>query len=725
MPERASDALPESPAGSTASEAAAAVPERPFLHVLMDNISEAIVACDASSNLVLFNRAAQQLHGLPPEPGPAEGWAAHYSLFEADGKTPLATERIPLFRAYRGEMVRDQQMVIAPTGLPARTMRVNAQRITGPDGGMLGAVAAMHDVTAQKAYEAQLFEAKELAQITLAAIADGVIRTDQAGVIEFCNVAALNLLQARQEQLIGRPFDSVLMLSDAGGKAVMPAPVALVLSDGVPRQSGLFQEIRLGEGPARRIAYAMAPLRNIEGDCIGCVIVLQDMSEAHELTQKLMVQARTDVLTGLPNRLGFEEHLGDWLRRPVAARLGVYLFYLDLDHFKVVNDTLGHLAGDQLLQELTAHLRLALRPQDFLARIGGDEFSILCRVEQPAQADALAAKLIGIVASYRFKVEERLFEVGLSIGMVALDESSLTADELLSKADTACYVAKDMGRGRYCRYSERDAFIRSYNRRNVVAQAMQRAFESQGFQLYLERIVSTDGKVLGHEVLVRMVDGHGEMLMPTEFLPVAQQMGWGSRLDRWVIEHGMQLLYGSPTGEPCSTVPLPQFVSINLSARSLDDEAFVTWLLAFLRARPQPAAGSRSRLHLEITETEYLSPAAGGKAVMEALQAAGAEVWLDDFGAGYNSFELLKRIRVDGVKIDRAFVNDLRNDPVDSAMIRAIAGLAEQLGFEVVAEGVDDHDTVRQLTAMGVQSFQGWLFHRACPVAEALSTTEP
>lgn len=699
-------------AAASAAHSLAHMPEREFLGVLLDNLSDAIVACDATANLVLFNRAAQQLHGLPPEPGPAAGWAQHYSLFEADGKTPLTTERIPLFRAYRGETVQGQVMVIAPVGQPPRTMRVNAQRITSPTGEMLGAVAAMHDVTEQKAYEAELFQAKELAQITLAAIADGVIRTDREGCIEFCNSAALALLQTRDIDLIGRPFDAVVSIVEPASQTPLATPVKSVLQGGVPRMSGLFHQIRAGAGPERRMAYAIAPLRAIGGESIGCVVVLQDMSAAHELNQKLVRQARTDTLTGLPNRYDFEEHLAGWLQRPSAVRAGLYLFYLDLDHFKIVNDTLGHLAGDQLLQELTAHLRLALGPQDYLARIGGDEFSILMRAQQPEQADELAAKLIRIVAAYRFKVAEQQFEVGLSIGIVAVDEQKPLADELLAKADTACYVAKDMGRGRYCRYSERDSFIRGYNRKNVIAQTMQRAFESEGFQLYLERIVDGSGEARGYEALVRMRGSGHEMLSPVEFLPVAQRMGWGSRLDRWVIEHGVALL-----GAAVSALPPAQFLSVNLSARSLDDAEFVCWLLRYLREQPGAVT---QRLHVEITETEYLSPVAGDSSVIVALQALGVEVWLDDFGAGYNSFELLKRVKVDGVKIDRSFVNDLANDPIDAAMIRAIADLSRQLGFQVIAEGVEDHSTVEQLQALGVESFQGWLFHRACPVGEAL-----
>lgn len=690
------------------------VPEREFLGVLLDNLSAAIVACDAEGNLVLFNRASQQLHGLPPEPGPAADWARHYSLFEADGSTPLATERIPLFRAYRGEAVQGQEMVIAPVGKPPRTMRVNAQRITAPTGEMLGAVAAMHDVTEQRAHEAALFQAKELAQITLAAISDGVIRTDRHGVIEFCNGAALSLLQAAEADLVGRTFDAVVKIIEPASRAELSAPVAAVLRGESPRIDGLFQQIRAGEGPERLISYAIAPMRAIDGQCIGCVIVLQDMSAAHDLNQKLLRQARTDTLTGLPNRYGFEEQLGAWLQRPSEARSGLYLFYLDLDHFKVVNDTLGHLAGDQLLQELTAHLRLALRPQDYLARIGGDEFGILITAPQPEEADELAVKLIRLVASYRFKVAGQQFEVGLSIGIVAVDGPAPLADELLAKADTACYVAKDMGRARFCRYSERDSFIRGYNRKNVIAQTLQRAFEAGSFELYLERIVGAGAEVQGYEVLVRMRDGSGEMLSPVEFLPVAQRMGWGSRLDRWVIENGVRLLY---TG--AQALPAAQFLSVNLSARSLDDAEFVRWLQGFLA---EHRAVAKERLHLEITETEYLSPVAGDRAVIEALQNLGVEVWLDDFGAGYNSFELLKRVRVDGVKIDRAFVNDLANDPVDAAMIRAIADLSHQLGFQVIAEGVDDHATVQQLQAMGVASFQGWLFHRACPAHEALAS---
>lgn len=692
--------------------------DRQFLSVLLDNLSEGIVACDGQGNLVLFNRASQQLHGLPPEPGPADEWAGHYSLFDRDGKTLLPKEKIPLFRAFNGEAVSGQEMVVAPKGRPARILLANAQRITTSDGRMLGAVAAMHDITEQKAYEAQLFEAKELAQITLSAIADGVIRTNRQGLIEYCNPAALALLHVSQADLLGKDFDQVLLLIDADSRQQIQQPLRQVLESGLPRRLNLFGEIRTPSGMLRKVADSIAPIRDITGEIIGAVFVFQDMTDAHAMAHQLSHQARTDFLTGIPNRLAFEEKLAQLLRLDSGEHENLYLFYMDFDHFKLVNDTCGHRVGDQLLQQITTRLRAALQPEDFIARIGGDEFAILLKLDDHPQLCTVAEKLITLVSNHRLTFEGRSCAVGLSIGIVNVAGASPIDTDLLAKADTACYVAKELGRGRFHLYSQGDLAIQSHNDSNRLAQRIQPALENDGFELYLEHIVSEHGTVMGYEALLRMIDADGSIISPALFIPVAQRMGWGSRLDQWVIQHALGFLAG--TGEV--VIPAEHYLSVNVSARSLGDASFVAWLLSYLESHANWLSGlQHHRLHLEITETEYLANSAGEKAAIKALRDQGIAVWLDDFGAGYNSFELLKRIPVDGVKIDRSFTNSLENDPVDAAMIRTIAALAQQMNFQVIAEGVEDLASADILYAMGIRCFQGWLFHRACKAVDAIA----
>lgn len=437
---------------------------------------------------------------------------------------------------------------------------------------------------------------------------------------------------------------------------------------------------------------------------------IQDVSKELELLNQLSYQARHDPITSLPNRLDFDETLKACCENPEQPPHAGYLLYLDLDHFKVINDTCGHTAGDKLLREMPLVLKSALRPQDYLARLGGDEFGVILKQVSAETACATAQRLINAVDEYHLHYSNQTFKVSLSVGISAMQASNGNCAMTLTQADTACYIAKSLGRGRYQMYKVDDADIQQAEQTLSWAQRIQKAFEGSKFEVYLQSIISRDKELVGYEALIRMRDTDNGIVLPNDFLPSAQRMNWMTRLDQWMVTEVLKII--SNRQHPAET-----YISVNLSAKSVSDPAFTQWLIGALDSNWTPNESVR----FEITETEYLQTTAVEINFLKELRGRGYRVSLDDFGSGYNSFNLLKRLKVDGLKIDSSFTRDLLRDPVDRALIEAIASIGQAMNIEVTAEGVEDEETYRILHKMGIGAFQGYLFHRAEPAGRAIA----
>lgn len=315
-------------------------------------------------------------------------------------------------------------------------------------------IAQIQNISQRKRFEASLHEAKELAQITLSSIADGVIRTDAQGRISFVNAAAEQLLGTTGGQLIGQRFDeAVVIVGDGGGTIRMADPVAQVLAGGQTLRMKEPVSLRTSSGELRPISDSSSPILDVQGQVVGAVFVFHDASESRKITQQLTIEARRDPLTGLPNRLAFQELLKSALSHCAEKHSQDHLLYLDLDRFKPVNDSCGHAAGDRLLREVAALLKSALRSGDFLARLGGDEFAVVLRQCSTDSARLIAEKLLQLIKAYRLSHEGRMFEIGLSIGIAEIRGDDTDLASILAQADAACYAAKSQGRGRYCLYS--------------------------------------------------------------------------------------------------------------------------------------------------------------------------------------------------------------------------------------------------------------------------------
>lgn len=437
---------------------------------------------------------------------------------------------------------------------------------------------------------------------------------------------------------------------------------------------------------------------------------IQNVSNELELLERLSYQARHDQMTGIPNRLDFDETLKKHCGSLEEQARSNYLLYLDLDHFKIVNDSCGHVAGDKLLRELAQLLRLTLGPSDYMARLGGDEFGVIMKDVPVTQALKTAQRLIDAVEEYRLSYSNQTFKVSLSIGISSTHHSGNDYSVVLARADTACYAAKNLGRGRYQLYKHDNLEIQQAEQTLNWAQRIQTAFEKNQFEVYLQGIMSRDKELVGYEALIRMHDTATGIILPNDFLPSAQRMSWMTRIDQWMVTAVMRIISDRKHPEDA-------YISVNLSAKSVSDPSFTRWLIEALDANWTP----NQALRFEITETEYLQTTQVEIQFFKELRQRGYRVVLDDFGSGYNSFNLLKRIQVDGLKIDSAFTRDLLRDPVDRALIEAIASIGQAMSIEVTAEGVEDEETYRILHKMGVGAFQGYLFDRAEPAGRAIA----
>ena len=429
-------------------------------------------------------------------------------------------------------------------------------------------------------------------------------------------------------------------------------------------------------------------------------------------TAKLTWQASHDSLTGLLNRSGFEDALRQaWESAQGEEDVCHCLLYLDLDQFKVVNDTSGHQAGDELLKQLSLRMRQALRGSDIVARLGGDEFGVLLMHCDAATGELLGDKLRRMIQDHRFNWEGRIYQVGASIGLVEIDRHWSDTMLLMSAADAACYAAKDAGRNKLRLYRHGDEDVARRRGEMEWVGRLKRAMEENRLMLYFQPIVPLrPGDMPPHfELLLRLEDGE-ESVMPMAFIPAAERYQLMPQLDRWVIEHALDQCARGLISLPADGA----VIGINLSGASLSDAHFQT----FVRETLERHASAAPRLCFEITETAAMSNLDSVLALIQDIKALGCHFALDDFGSGLSSFAYLQTLAVDYIKIDGAFVRDMVRDPVDAAMVEAIAKVARIMGIHTVAEFVEDEETAAALKSLGVDYAQGNHFAEPRPLAQ-------
>ena len=585
-----------------------------------------------------------------------------------------------------------------------RWFRTRGRSFLGVEGRPVRMAGSLADISDRKQAEATLYEQRERAQVTLASIADAVITITVAGTVEFLNPVAERLTGWSSDEARGVPIALVFPVHDETTGRTLADPIALALRDGCPVKSEGNVALRRRGGPSVAIDYSAAPIRDGAGCVVGVVLVFHDMSRERQYASRLAHLASHDALTGLPNRREFERRVNSVLGNPRDPRGHHAVLYLDLDEFKLVNDTCGHAAGDELLRQVSALLRQRLREGDTLARLGGDEFGVL--LEHCAAADALriAEALRKTIGDFHFVWKQRPFKVGVSIGLVGLADGTRTLAQVLSAADAACYMAKEKGRNRVQVWSSESDELTLRRGEMEWANRLHAALGQNRFCLYAQPVAALR-RGAAHapytELLLRLQDEGGHIVPPMSFIPAAERYHLMPAVDRWVIGTAFaQIAQYQATGELARL----GVVAINLSGASLGDDEFLDFVQAeFVRHRIPHAA-----VCFEITETTAVTSLQKAIDFMTALRGCGCRFALDDFGVGVSSFTYLKHLPVDFLKIDGAFVKDLLQDPVDRAMVEAINRIGHLMGKLTIAESVENGATLEALRTIGVDYAQGF-----------------
>ncbi|MGE5737549.1 MAG: EAL domain-containing protein [Betaproteobacteria bacterium] len=565
-------------------------------------------------------------------------------------------------------------------------------------------VGSLSDIERRKQAEALLFEEKERAQVTLASIADAVVTVDTTGRIEFMNPIAERLTGWSLDEARQRPVAEVFAVVDEATGAPIPDPVARALTDGETTEADGNVVLLCRGAESIAIDYSVAPIRDRAARTVGAVLVVQDMSRERQYAARLSNLASHDALTGLLNRREFEQRVRAIVEHREAEEGQHAVLYLDLDQFKVVNDTSGHAAGDELLRQVGALLRPRLREGDVLARLGGDEFGVLLPHCPPAPALRIAEALRKAIVDFRFAWKNRSFTIGVSIGLVNLAEGPQTLASVLSAADAACYLAKDKGRNRVQVYRPEDSEVAHRRGEMEWVNRLHRALAEDRLCLYAQPMHAmhvAGPKVLHQELLVRLIDEQNELIAPIAFIPAAERYHLMPSIDRWVIRTAFRLLADRRAAGDSDA--LSGTYAINLSGASIGDDQFLDYVReSFARFR----IPHRS-ICFEITETTAVTSLSKAAEFIGALREPGCRFALDDFGVGVSSFTYLKQLPVDYLKIDGSFVRNMLHDPVDAAMVEAIHRIGRVMGKQTIAESVETAATLEALRSVGVDFAQG------------------
>ena len=460
------------------------------------------------------------------------------------------------------------------------------------------------------------------------------------------------------------------------------------------------------------VEETVSTIRGRDNALRGMVAVFRDVTEARRMQKHIAYQATHDSLTGLVNRCEFDRRLQELISGPGNPCEQHAICYLDLDQFKVVNDTCGHVAGDELLRQLAATLGGVVRGSDTLARLGGDEFGVLLPNCPSQHARDIAAKLLESVQEFRFVWDETTFTIGASIGVVPVDGSTEDNMTLLSAADAACYAAKEGGRNRVHFYVNGDTELARRKGEMQWVSRIHQAVEEDQFELFYQTIaplhLDSGERGLHYELLIRMRDETGAIIPPGAFLPAAERYSLMPLVDRWVIQRAFEWLSGNP-----AHLEGLEYCAINLSGTSVSDERFLDFLVEQLTSMRIPAG----KICFEITETAAIANLVKASHFITTLKEIGCTFALDDFGSGMSSFAYLKKLPVDFLKIEGMFVRDICSDPVDYAMVKSINELGHAMGKRTIAEFVENREILERVRDIGVDYVQGYGIARPKPLA--------
>ena len=667
------------------------------------------------------NRGAVELLGLDPS-----AFAAGFSiddfarLLHASDIGPLTDALVESTK--NTARYHQQCRLLLPNG-EQRWLDIVADPENSADGWVLWRGIAT-DITAVKQAEDKYRRGQE--RLVLATRAAGV------GIWEYDFATDEYRFDSRMRELLHadeagfRPAlsaDGFWVGPDVWGSLIHPDDLPTLLREkdrALTEASAFSYALRIcpPSGAQRHLSAIVQIFRNPDGSPDRLVGTSMDVTERMEMQTQLEHMAAHDALTGLPNRLTFERKLREACEQAHLNQREHVLCFMDLDRFKIVNDSAGHAAGDAFLRMVGSLIQSACRDQDFTARLGGDEFALLLYDCSLARAEHMARDLIDSIRKIRLSWEGKVYDIGASIGLTAVAGKYPNPVDLMSQADVACYAAKADGRNQVVVYGGRNGAAERHHQEILVASGIRRAIEANRFELFAQEILTLNApasSIRNVELLLRMVDTSGRVLRPGSFIPAAERYDLMGNLDRWVIENAL-----IEHGEALALLG-DVSISINLSANSLNDPLFWPFLKMTLQASRLPP----EHVNFEITETALINNLDTARNFMSTVRAAGHALILDDFGTGLSSFNYLKQFPVDGLKIDGSFIRQLKDSPVDRAIVESINEIAHKLRIKTVAEFVEDTETLEIVRAIGIDQAQGYVIGRPIPLLAVIDDHAP
>jgi diguanylate cyclase (GGDEF)-like protein/PAS domain S-box-containing protein len=558
----------------------------------------------------------------------------------------------------------------------------------------------LKEIEQRKLAEQNLYKEKQQALVTLESIGDGVITTDMESKVTYLNPIAEKMTGWQLEEAKGRPILEVFRILNESTRKLAPNPVDVVLAHGSVCGIANHTIVVSKTGQEFAIEDSAAPIISVDGETLGVVLVFHDVSNAKRMAEKMSYLAEHDFLTDLPNRLLLTDRITQALSSAKRKNSRIAILYLDIDHFKKINDTLGHEVGDQLLKQLSHKLRGCIRDMDTISRQGGDEFVVLIsEFESPVAPADIAQKLLN-EANNTFQVGLHELNISASVGIAMYPEDGDNADLLMRNADAAMYYAKGLGRNNYQFFTK--ALSTKIAEQVELENRLLKAVHQNEFKLlYQPKVSLKTGKVIGAEALLRWHHPENGIVSPEVFIPVAEDMGLIKAIGQWVLS---EVCHQNKQWQLAGLMPIP--IAINVSAVELKRANYLQQVSKVLIQ----SGLAPEFLELEVTETVAIDGDEEGIRDLLALKEMGVQLSIDDFGTGYSSLSYLKRLPINTIKIDKSFVRDIKVDANDAAIVTAIIKMSHSLNFKVIAEGVETVEQLQFLKQFECDEIQGFYF---------------
>lgn len=661
------------------------------------------------SRTFVWDQRTYELFGLTPGDDKID-LSFIFRCVHAQDRMRLAED---LHRATTGLDALDTKFRVVTAGLQDRHLHMQAELSDAGHGYAERLVGTVRDVTASQQMSEALVGERERLQVTLTSIGDAVIATDRLGAVTFLNPPAKTMTGWDLAEAAGRALSEVLNVGPKGSDVALVDTIQTLLDDERLPRTQQAGRLVARSGLSFEVEATTSPIRTPLGEDLGVVMVLRDTTEAQELRRRLSHAAAHDPLTGLANRTRFEERLNEAAAEAGGPDGEPVLCFIDVDRFKVINDSAGHSAGDAFLQALVELMAEHVREGDTLARLGGDEFGLILRHTSLAEAERRAGDLVRAAKDFRFAWRNRAYSTSVSIGVTAI-VASAPAGELLAQADSACYAAKNAGRGRVVAFHMGEGEADRRRQEVMVAADLRQVIDEDRLVLFGQEIVPVQGQSANRyfEVLVRMLDKEAKIIGPGAFIPAAERFSIMDEVDNWILREALQNMGRRIARRGDMSI------SLNLSANSLDNPGLLTFVSDLLEESPLHPG----RITFEVTESAALTHVNAAKRVLAGLRDMGCKVALDDFGTGASSLSYLKHFPVDVVKLDGSFIQSMLTSPVDHAIVSSINDLAHRIGAETVAECVEDEATLEAVRKIGVDYVQGYIFSTPKPLDQIVKS---